>query len=272
MAHIVLEDIDGKNKAYKEFRRLYSVNQFIKKFVGFNRQTTNVFYFINGVGFCVADNGSPMHAEITILDAPVLMKLPYFALDTNAFFNWEKTNKKCNSIVWENGSLRLTAMNFETGECNDPYTTFVNQTQIVKHHASRQKTLEIFTKNPNTVYEITNDPRYKGGINSVIYCENLLDIMEIAGLFPSTKIGFSTNPEEPLVVMNQMSSEEFDNRLATDIVTFIHLPKKWLIKFEKGDILTITIKQVTDERYITCLNSINKRYGKRQFIESNSIK
>ena len=265
---VVLEDLEG-SKAYKEFRRLYSVNQLIRKFAMHDNKESNKYYYVGGQGFLVGANKSNIHAEVTMFDAPVLKSIPYFELDADRFFEWEKTNKKCNSIVWNNGSLTLSAINFETGEGNDPYTTHVSQVQVKKHIESRQRTLEYYVNNPNVVYTITNDARFKDNTNGIMYYENLLDIMDVVDLFPSTCIGFSNNPKEPLVVMNQMSNDAMDKRLDADVVTFMHLPKKWLFKFEKGDIFTITIKRITKQRYVAMFNSVNKRYGKRQFIEFN---
>ena len=265
---IVSEDFSGTT-TYKELRRLYSVNQLIRKFVMQDRTTTNKYYFINGTGFLIGANNSNIHAEVMIYDAPILKSIPYFELDADLFFEWEKTNKKFNSLVWNKGSLSVSCINFETGEGNAPYTSYVNQTQVKKHFESRKNTLAIFMDNKDIVYRTTNDSRYECGIADWIYNSELLTIMDIADTFPTTRIGFSNNPNEPLVIMNHMDKREMDKRLSEDVVTYLQIPKKWLFKFEKGDILNITIKRLTNERYMAMFEAKNKRYGKRQFIECN---
>lgn len=268
MTKIIQEDTGFRGKTYKEIRRLHSVNQLIKKFVTFDKTTTNSYFFIKGTAILNVSNNSPFIVEVKMQDAPVLSSIPYLEIDTLDSFRWLEDNKNANGLVWDDGSFNLNYINFDDGEIVEPYHTECNIFQV-KKSLDRYKSVKSNISKYKTVVMYTNDKKVADTNNNILYIPELLEFQNYLGLYPSTKIGFCKSAEEPFKILNEMSTEEFNNSKIEDnpVLTCLHMPKKFLMKLEKSDKITIAIKQVTLDRFMLIIKTTSNRYNKTQIME-----
>ena len=87
---IKLTDNDG----YKTFRKLYNHAQMIKKYVKWDNASSHDYGIMRGNMFLFNDNNCKMVASLKMLDSPELSNIPYFLLNADEFFEYEKTGKK----------------------------------------------------------------------------------------------------------------------------------------------------------------------------------
>lgn len=247
---IKLTDNDG----YKTFRKLYNHAQMIKKYVKWDNASSHDYGIMRGNMFLFNDNNCKMVASLKMLDSPELSNIPYFLLNADEFFEYEKTGKKTNFMLWQNGNMNLMTVDTATGLCQSNYSTSVAKDYLLnKAKEFNERIKHVPTLMP--VISMSSTPR-----EGMIHAPNLLQsIMVLCDLYPCPRIGFS--PTHGVVHLDELNPDDpRDQTTIATVKSMLQLPKKFLPKIEPKDQGYIEFKAINEERQVCKIVIENKKY------------
>ena len=247
---IKLTDNDG----YKAFRKLYNHAQMIKKYVKWDNGSTHDYGVMRGNMFLFNDNNCRMVASLKMLDSPELSNIPYFLLNADDFFEYEKTGKKTNFLMWQNGNMNLMTIDPGTGLCQSNYSTSVAKDYLLnKAREFNDRIKHVPELMP--VLSMSSTPR-----EGMIHVENLLQNIVVLGeLYPCPRIGFS--PTKGVVHLDELNPDDpRDQSTISSIKSMLQVPKKFLPKIEPKDAGYIEFRAINEERQVCKIVVENKKF------------